>query len=100
VRSPAGVRQHAQHAGQRSLRRCPQGERTESIPLSPPHSKKSLNLCSGFFFAYCTVRGVRSPAGERPHAQHAGQRSVRRCPTIRKPGRSRVWALHFYSIKR
>lgn len=44
MRTPAGVRQRAQPVRQRSLRRCPQGERSESIPLSPPQIlKKSLN---------------------------------------------------------
>ncbi len=57
VRTPAGIRQHAQHAGQRSLRRCPKGERSESIPSHRHILKKSLNESSGFFFAYCTARG-------------------------------------------
>ena len=41
MRTPAGVRQRAKHAGQRSLRRCPQGERSESIPLSPPQIQEN-----------------------------------------------------------
>ena len=33
---------------------CPQGERSESIPPSPPYSRKSSYESTGFFFAYCT----------------------------------------------
>ncbi len=50
VRSPDGVRQLAQPVGQRSLRRCPQGERSESIPLSPPHSKEESERKFRLFF--------------------------------------------------
>ena len=40
---------------------CPQGERSESIPPSPPYSKKSSYESASFFFAYCTPGGMRSP---------------------------------------
>ncbi len=33
---------------------CPQGERSESIPPSPPYSEKELVRKYGLFFAYCT----------------------------------------------
>ncbi len=36
---------------------CPQGERSESIPPSPPYFKKSSHENAGFFFACCTTAG-------------------------------------------
>ncbi|OUE61296.1 hypothetical protein AZ002_003507, partial [Citrobacter freundii] len=43
---------------------CPQGERSESIPASPPYFKKSSYASTGFFFAYCTAwRGYRPAQG-------------------------------------
>ncbi len=80
MRSPAGVRQRAQPDGQRSLRRCPQGERSESIPLSPPHSEEEPERKFRLFFCILHGEGVRSPAGVRQRAQPDGQRSLRRCP--------------------
>ncbi len=35
---------------------CPQGERSESIPASPPYFKKSSYASTGFFFACCICR--------------------------------------------
>ncbi len=40
---------------------CPQGEQSESIPPSPPYLKKSSYESTGFFFAYCTLRGDENP---------------------------------------
>ncbi|RVQ79483.1 hypothetical protein EJS81_06105 [Enterobacter hormaechei] len=41
---------------------CPQGERSESIPPSPPYLKKSSHENAGFFFACCTpLGGMRTP---------------------------------------
>ncbi len=41
---------------------CPQGERSESIPPSPPYLKKSSHENAGFFFACCTpAGGMRIP---------------------------------------
>ena len=34
---------------------CPQGERSESIPASPPYLKKSSYASTGFFFTCCTA---------------------------------------------
>lgn len=42
MRITCGERLRAQSAGQRSLQRCQQGERSESIPLSPPQSVSGL----------------------------------------------------------
>ena len=55
MRTPAGVRQRAQPVGQRSLRRCPQGERSESIPLSPPQIQENTGTkfyCSYFLMSF------------------------------------------------
>ncbi len=61
---------------------CPQGERSESIPPSPPYSRKSSYESTGFFFTYCTYcGGMRthdrgSTTGgsqlDRPRTQRAG----------------------------
>jgi len=41
---------------------CPKGERSESIPPSPPYSRKSSYESTGFFFACCTpAGGMRTP---------------------------------------
>jgi len=40
---------------------CPKGERSESIPPSPPYSKRSSHANAGFFFACCTPVAGRSP---------------------------------------
>ena len=53
---------------------CPQGERSESIPPSPPYLKKSSHENVGFFFAYCT------PAG--------GMRSLFTTPVKKEPALS------------
>ena len=37
------------------------GERSESIPPSPPYFKKSSYACTGFFFACGTRRGDENP---------------------------------------
>ncbi len=61
---------------------CPQGERSESIPPSPPYSEKSSYESTGFFFTCCTYcGGMRthdrgSTTGgsqlDRPRTQRAG----------------------------
>ncbi len=46
---------------------CPQGERSESIPPSPPYSEKSAYESTGFFFTCCTSPdgGARALSGLR-----------------------------------
>ncbi|MBK5018011.1 hypothetical protein IBT54_004990, partial [Pantoea sp. S62] len=61
---------------------CDAARRVSEPNPSPSHRhilKKSLNKRSGFFLHIALREGVRTPARERPHAQHAGQRSLRRC---------------------
>ena len=48
-------------AGARPMDGPSNGERSESIPPSPPYSKKSSYESASFFFAYCTPGGMRSP---------------------------------------
>ncbi len=59
------------------------GERSESIPPSPPYFKKSSYESTGFFFACGTHRGGREPpTGVRQLAQPVGQTASLRagCP--------------------
>ena len=45
---------------------CPQGERSESIPASPPYLKKSSYASTGFFFVcYTAWRGYHPAQGFR-----------------------------------
>ena len=53
---------------------CPQGERSESIPPSPPYLKKSPYESTGFFFVYCTHR-VPPPTSVRARGNCAHQLS-------------------------
>ncbi len=53
---------------------CPQGERSESIPASPPYFKKSSYASTGFFFRiFHSLAGMRSPDRVRLLAQPVGQ---------------------------
>ena len=60
------------------------GERSESIPPSPPYFKKSSYASTGFFFACGTRRGDENPRpGVRQLAQPVGQTASLRagCPS-------------------
>ena len=69
---------------------CPKGERSESIPPSPPYSKRSSHANAGFFFACCILRGGNE--NPRPgfdnRRQHVGQTgsTANGLPVTKTPG--------------
>ena len=76
MRSPdQGVDNWRQPVGQAmNGERAAQGERSESIPPSPPYLKKSSYESTGFFFVYCTHR-VPPPTSVRARGNRAHQLS-------------------------
>jgi hypothetical protein len=68
--------------GQRSLRRCPQSERSSSIPPSPPSFREEpVRKCLLFSFIFSRRGGMRIPDGGFDNwRMPVGQRSLRRCP--------------------
>ena len=77
------------------------GERSESIPPSPPYFKKSSYASTGFFFACCTPSGspdrcAASPPGNSATpcsspgggAQRVPGLHYRRLPIARSPGKA------------
>ena len=84
-------------AGARPMDGPSNGERSESIPPSPPYFKKSSYACTGFFFACGTadIPGVgsnASPGLPDPTRQVVRPRAVPpgRCPKTTKPGLARA----------
>ena len=86
---------------------CPKGERSESIPPSPPSLRKSSYESTGFFFACCTPAGGdenprpgfdnwRKPVGQTERAANRlpEERAQRVNPPRRYFDPSALWCPH------